>query len=160
MTKICWPSWMRGSSIFSICFAQYFSQSVSSNEGRSTATVELEKDSVTYPIRPQEDGPCDAAFRAIDRITGVPGTIVDFSVHTEGPGTDGRAEVRVRARFQEGEFSGKVYQHNIVEAAARSYLQAANKAAYEMKRMDDGHRSGTGSVHKNEAVDRLIPGGF
>ena len=135
-------------------------QSVSSNEGRSTATVELEKDGVTYHDSATGDGPCDAAFRAIDRITGVPGTIADFSVHTEGPGTDGRAEVRVRARFQDGEFSGKCTSHNIVEAAARSYLQAANKAAYEMKRMDDATEVGTGSVHKNEAVDRLIPGGF
>jgi 2-isopropylmalate synthase len=135
-------------------------QTVSSNEGRSTATVELEKDGVTYHDSATGDGPCDAAFRAIDRITGVPGTIADFSVHTEGPGTDGRAEVRVRARFQDGEFSGKCTSHNIVEVAARSYLQAANKAAYEMKRMDDATAVGTGSVHKNEAVDRLVPGGF
>jgi hypothetical protein len=70
------------------------------------------------------------------------------------------AEVGIRARFEDGEFSGKSASHNVVEAAARSYLQAANKAAYEMKRLEDTAQVGSGSVHKNEAVDRLFPGGY
>jgi 2-isopropylmalate synthase len=126
-------------------------QSVSSNEGRSTATVELEKDGETFHDSATGDGPCDAAFRVIDRITGMPGTISDFSVHTVGPGTDGLAEVRIRARFEGREFSGKCTNHSVVEAAARSYLQAVNKAAYEMKRQDDAAAVGSGSAHKNEA---------
>jgi len=135
-------------------------QSVSSNEGRSTATVELEKDGETFHDSATGEGPCDAAFRSIDRITGLPGTISDFSVHTVGPGTDGVAEVRIRARFEGREFAGKCTSHSVVEAAARSYLQAANKAAYEMKRLEDSAPVGTGSIHKNEAVDRLFPGGY
>jgi len=135
-------------------------QSVSSNEGRSTATVELEKDGEVFHDSATGDGPCDAAFRAIDRITGVPGTIADFSVHTVGPGTDGVAEVTIRARFEGREFTGKSSSHSVVEAAARSYLQAANKAAYELKRAEEGTAVGSGSVHENEAVDRFFPGGY
>jgi 2-isopropylmalate synthase len=141
-------------------FALKLFQSVSSNEGRSTATVELEKDGETFHDSATGEGPCDAAFRSIDRITGLPGTISDFSVHTVGPGTDGVAEVRIRARFEGREFAGKCTSHSVVEAAARSYLQAANKAAYEMKRLEDSAPVGTGSIHKNEAVDRLFPGGY
>jgi 2-isopropylmalate synthase len=111
-------------------------QSVSSNQGRSSASVELEKDGQLFHDSATGDGPCDAAFRAIDRITGIAGTIVDFTVHTVGPGTDGLAEVTVRVRFDDREFGGKCSNHNVVEAAARSYLQAANKAAYEMKRKE------------------------
>ncbi len=136
-------------------------QSVSSNEGRSTATVELERDGATFHDSATGEGPCDAAFRAIDRITQVPGTISDFSVHTVGPSTDGRAEVQIRAHFEGREFAGKCTSHNIVEAAARSYLQAANKAAYEMKRLEEAAAAvGSSSVHKNEAVDRLFPAGY
>jgi len=48
-----------------------------------------------------------------------------------------------------------------VEAAARAYLQAANKAAYEMKRRkEEGAVVASSSVHENEAVDRLLPGGY
>jgi len=135
-------------------------QSVSSNEGRSTATVELEKDGAVFHDSATGDGPCDAAFRAIDRITGVPGTIADFSVHTVGPGTDGRAEVVIRARFEGREFTGKSTSHSVVEAAARSYLQAANKAAYELKRSEGPAAVASTSVHKNSEVDRLFPGGY
>ena len=67
---------------------------MASNEGRATATVELEKDGETFHDSATAEGPCDAAFRAVDRITGTPGTIVDFTVHTVGPGTDGVAEVK------------------------------------------------------------------
>jgi 2-isopropylmalate synthase len=112
-------------------------QSVTSSEGKSTATVELEKDGVIYHDSATAEGPCDAAFGAIDRITGQHGAISDFSVHTEGVGTDGRAEVRVRALFGHREFSGKYTSENIVEAAARCYLQATNKALYESKRAEE-----------------------
>ena len=134
-------------------------QTVSSTEGRATATVELEKEGEMFHDSATADGPCDAAFRAIDRITGIPGTVVDFSVHTVGPGTDGVAEVSVRARFEGKEFSGKSTSHNVIEAAARAYLMSANKAAYELKRAHLS-ASAAGSVHENEFVDRFFPGGY
>jgi hypothetical protein len=47
-----------------------------------------------------------------------------------------------------------------VEAAARSYLQGANKAAYEVKRAGEAAAVASGSGHENEAVDRFFPGGY
>lgn len=136
-------------------------QSVSNSEGRSTATIELEKDGQTFHDSATAEGPCDAVFRAIDRITGTPGTISDFSVHTVGAGTDGRAEVAVRARFEGREFSGKSVSQNVVEAAARAYLQAANKGVYEIRRAAEESASGRRrSAHENELVDRLLPSGY
>jgi 2-isopropylmalate synthase len=142
-------------------FALKLFQSVASSEGRSTATVELERDGEVFHDSATAEGPCDAAFRAVDRITGIPGIIADFSVHTVGPGTDGVAEVAIRARFQGREFTGRSTSHNVVEAAARAYVQAASKAAYELKRLDEENAAAaSGSVHENEAVDRLLPSGY
>ena len=135
-------------------------QSVSSTEGRSTATLELEKDGEVFHDSATADGPCDAAFRAVDRITGTPGTIVDFGVHTVGPGTDGLAEVTIRARFEGREFTGKSSSHSVVEAAGRAYLQAANKAIYELKRLAEKVPSTSQSVHTTELVDQLFPAGY
>ena len=132
-------------------------QSVTHSEGRSTATVELEKDGEVFHDSATDEGPCDAAFRAIDRIIGTPGTIVDFSVHTVGPGTDGVAEVGIRARCEGREFTGRWTSHSVVEAAARAYLQAANKAAYELKCLAE---KAAGPVHSDEQVDRLFPAGY
>src|SRR5579884_119356 len=135
-------------------------QSVSSNEGRSTATLELEKDGRIYHDSATGEGPCDAAFRAIDRITGIPGTIVDFTVNTVGQGALGLAEVSIRARFQGREFTGRWSSQNVVEAAARAYLQAANRAAYELKRVAEAAAAAPKSVHTNAMVDRMFPGGY
>ena len=100
------------------------------------------------------------ASRTIDRITGMPGTVTDFSVHSLGAGPDGTAEVSIRARFQEKEFSGKSVSYNVVEAAARAYLQAANRGVYEIRRAAKSSAASSGSVHENELVDRLLPGGY
>jgi 2-isopropylmalate synthase len=140
-------------------------QTVSSSDGRATATILLERDGEGFHDSAAAEGPCDAAFRAIDRITGVPGRISDFSVHTIGPGTDGVAEVAISATFQGMEFTGKSTSHNVVEAAARAYLQAANKAAYELKRQAEKTeaRASEGQaapVHSNKMTDRFFPGGY
>jgi 2-isopropylmalate synthase len=135
-------------------------QSVTHSEGRATATVELEKDGEVFHDSATDEGPCDAAFRAIDRIIGTPGTIVDFSVHTVGPGTDGVAEVTIRARFEGREFTGRWTSHSVVEAAARAYLQTANKAAYELKCLAEKEAATDASVHSDERVDRLLPAGY
>src|SRR5438046_1840579 len=134
-------------------------QSVASTDGRSTATVELEKDGQVFQDSATAEGPCDAAFRSIDRITGVPGRILDFSVHTVGPGTDGVAEVFIRARFDGREFTGKTASHNVVEAAARAYLQAANKGVYEQKRALEAQAVAK-PVHSNSLTDHYFPGGY
>ena len=135
-------------------------QIVSSSEGRSTATVELEKEGETLHDSATANGPCDAAFRAIDRLTGIPGTIADFSVHTVGQGSDGVAEVSIRARFEGVEFTGRSTHNNLVEAAARAYLQSANRASSELKRMAASASAQSTSIHRNAAVDRLMPAGY
>src|SRR5207249_5999933 len=135
-------------------------QSVSSSEGHSTATVELEKDGQVFHDSATAEGPCDAAFRAIDRSTGAPGTIADFSVHTVGPGIDGVAEVTIRARFEGREFTGKSSSHNTVEAAARAYLQCANKAAYELKCLSEKAAAASEKEGEEQAVHRLFPAGY
>ena len=82
-------------------------------------------------------------------------------MHTVGPGADGVAEVSIRARFEGREFSGKSTSHNVVEAAARAYLQAANKAVYEVKRLaQKDSLSPQSSLYANEKVARMIPGGY
>jgi hypothetical protein len=70
------------------------------------------------------------------------------------------AEVSIRARFEGREFTGKATSHNVVEAAARAYLQAANKAVYDLNRLEESATVVSGSLHANEAVEQLFPGGY
>ena len=107
------------------------------SQGRSTATVELDKDGETFHDSATADGPCDAAFRAIDRITGLKGTIEDFSVHTLDSGKAGVAEVSIVSGFDSRRFVGKASRENVVEAAAQAYLQASNKALFDLQRVKE-----------------------
>ncbi len=135
-------------------------QSVTESDGRSTVTLELEREGRSSRDSASASGPCEAAFRAVDRITGVAGTVSEFSVQTVGGGADESAEVQVRARFGGREFAGKVVGRNIVEAAARAYLQAANKGVYEMARASSDSSTSRGSRPDDEVADKVLPGGY
>ena len=78
------------------------------------------------------DGPIDAAFLAIEQITGQHYELDDFQIQsvTEGREAMGSALVKLRAA------SGKVYAGNgistdIVGASIMAYVSAVNKIAYE-----------------------------
>ena len=75
-------------------------------------------------------------------------------------GRAGGGEVSFRPRFEGRNFSEKPPSHNVVEAATHAYLQAANKAAYELKRLEERTAVTSGAIHENEVVDRFFPGGY
>ena len=111
-------------------------QSVTATQGPSSATVEIANNGQMLCGSATGDGPCEAVFLAIERAISMAGEITDFAVHSASPGADAAAEVQVRARFAGREFTGRWVSPNTVEAAARAYLQAANKALYERKLME------------------------
>ncbi len=77
------------------------------------------------------DGPIDAAFHAIEQITGCRYELDDFQIQsvTEGKGAMGNAVVKLRV-------GGKLYSGNgistdIIAAAIKAYINAVNKIVYE-----------------------------
>ncbi|MCD6404200.1 MAG: 2-isopropylmalate synthase [Planctomycetes bacterium] len=77
------------------------------------------------------DGPVDAVYKTIDRITGIAGQLVDYGIHAVTSGKDALGEVVLPADFAGRRFSGKASSTDIIEASARAYLQAVNRAAAE-----------------------------
>jgi 2-isopropylmalate synthase len=96
-----------------------------------TATVRLKK----VGRRPQVfqdagtgDGPVDAALKAIDRLTQTRGQLLDYSLRAVSQGKDALGEVTVKADFGGGALvSGKGASTDVIEASARSYLNAVNR---------------------------------
>ena len=74
------------------------------------------------------DGPVNAVFEAINRITGFQGQLLDFRLASVTGGADALGEVFLRVRFPEGTFSGKAASTDIVGSSAQAYLNAVNKA--------------------------------
>ena len=77
-------------------------------------------------------GPVDAAYKAIDRIIGVPNRLLEFNINAITAGIDAMAEVSVRV---EGEgpdgrravFNGHGAETDTLVAATKAYLAALNK---------------------------------
>ena len=97
----------------------------------TTACVRLSRDGASHEGLSGGDGPIDAAFKAMESVTGHHYDLEDFHIDavTEGKEAIGRAVVRLRC---EGRlFSGSGVSTDIVSAAIRAYLGALNKIVYE-----------------------------
>ncbi len=78
------------------------------------------------------DGPIDAAFIAIEHITGHHYELDDFQIQalTEGRGAVGSSIVKLRA--DSGKlYSGKGVSTDIIGSSIKAYINALNKIAYE-----------------------------
>jgi 2-isopropylmalate synthase len=77
------------------------------------------------------DGPIDAAFLAIEQITGQHYELDDFQIQavTEGREAMGQTVVKLRSRGKV--YSGRGISTDIVGASIQAYLSALNKIVYE-----------------------------
>jgi 2-isopropylmalate synthase len=99
-----------------------------------TATVELTKatgetDGTTI-VRDAAtgDGPIDAVFKTLERITGLTASLTKYEVKSVSGGQDAQGEVLVEIEHDARTFHGQGLSTDIIEASARAYLQALNKA--------------------------------
>lgn len=80
------------------------------------------------------DGPVNALMEAIDQLTGLKGNLLDYTVRSITRGTDAVGEVFVHVEFDGTSYTGKAASTDIVDASARAYLNAVNKACYARER--------------------------
>jgi len=73
------------------------------------------------------DGPVDAAYKAIDKITGLNVRLADYALRAISSGKDAQGEVNVKVEYKGAAFSGRGTSTDIIEASAKAYLQALNK---------------------------------
>jgi 2-isopropylmalate synthase len=97
----------------------------------STASVVLEKDGEKISGLSAGNGPVDAAFLALEQITGHHFELDDFQIQalTEGREAVGEAIVRLRANGKL--YSGRGVSTDIVGASLRAYVSALNKIVYD-----------------------------
>lgn len=86
------------------------------------------------------DGPVEAACNAIDRITGLPGTLVEYKLNAVTEGKDAQGEVVVRVEVGNLKILGRGLSTDVIEASVRAYINAINKAAYEISRPEEDQK--------------------
>ncbi|MEE8484284.1 MAG: 2-isopropylmalate synthase [Nitrospinota bacterium] len=102
------------------------------NQTVPTATVKLKKDKKIMTETGTGDGPIDAIYNAIDRITGFKGRLLNYSVRSVTGDKDALGEATVHVEFEKGkQVRGKSASTDTVEASAKAYLNATNRALAE-----------------------------
>jgi len=92
-----------------------------------TATVKIRKGSKLFQEAACGDGPIDATFKTIDRITGKKGKLLDFSLQAISAGKDAVGEVTIRVQFGNDIINAKAASTDIVEAGAKAYISCVNR---------------------------------
>ena len=77
------------------------------------------------------DGPIDAAFLAIEQITGRHYELDDFQIQAVTEGREAMGQTLVKLRSGGKVYSGQGISTDIVGASIRAYLSALNKIVYE-----------------------------
>ncbi len=100
---------------------------VSGSDTVPTATIRLTKEGKTLQDSATGDGPVDACYRTIDRMTGLTPELADYTLHSVTKGRDALGEVSVKLRRQGMEVTGRGASTDIIEASAKAYVNAVNK---------------------------------
>jgi 2-isopropylmalate synthase len=111
-------------------FLKYMS-CVSGKEVVPTASVIIEKingdEPETFKEAATGDGPVDAVYNAIDRITGLNVELMDYRIHAVTKGQDAQGEVSVMIKIQDEIYHGSGLSTDIIEASAKAYLNAISR---------------------------------
>jgi 2-isopropylmalate synthase len=106
-------------------------EAVTCNAGSATipsAAVALwHQDGTIFRDASLGDGPVDAVFKAIERITGIELVLKDYRVRSVSVGEDAQGEASVEAVYQGKNLSGRAVSTDIIEASALAFLQVINR---------------------------------
>ena len=106
---------------------RYLSAS-SGNTMVPTATVILEdSDGKQHQDASCGDGPVDAVYKTVDRITGIKTKLVEYSLRAVTSGKDAQGEAVLALEYEGKTFAGKASSTDTIEASAKAYLNAVNK---------------------------------
>jgi 2-isopropylmalate synthase len=103
-----------------------------------TATVRLRKGDEVIEESAMGDGMIDAACGAIQRAAGVEARLITFNVSSVTGGSDALGDVVVQLDIDGRRVTGRGVATDVVEASARAYLAAINRAlaASEAQRLE------------------------
>ncbi|MCJ7663141.1 MAG: 2-isopropylmalate synthase [Desulfobacterales bacterium] len=98
-----------------------------------TATVQMEVDGQFVQEAGFGDGPVDAAFKTIQKITKSKSRLAQYTVAAITGGTDAQGEVTVRIEEDDKTAIGQGASTDIIIASAKAYINALNKLEYRKR---------------------------
>jgi len=104
-----------------------------------TATVRLTSGDDKFEEAACGDGPVDAIYKVIDKITGIPSSLQMYNIHAVTGGKDalGEVTVKIQPNGANKTFLGRGVSTDILEASAKAYLNAVNKIVFSRTEDDE-----------------------
>ena len=97
-------------------------------EGLPKAVVVLNYGGKDYSAESEGDGPVDACYKAIDKITGCPGKLLNYNIQAVTSGKDALGEASITVDFGDDRvINSHGSSTDIVEASVKAYINAVNK---------------------------------
>ncbi|OQX80194.1 MAG: 2-isopropylmalate synthase [Candidatus Omnitrophica bacterium 4484_70.1] len=93
------------------------------------ATVKLNYKKKTMEATSGGDGPVDACFKAIDKITKIRTKLLNYKLEAITRGKDAQGLARLEIKVKDKIYSGVGTSTDILEASAKAYLDALNKTS-------------------------------
>ncbi len=96
--------------------------------GRSPeAKIRLKRAKEVFEQTSHGDGPVDACYKAIEKITGLNAKLIHYAIQSVTSGKDAQGEVSVKLQVEGKEVTGRGASTDIIEASVKAYLFAVNK---------------------------------
>jgi 2-isopropylmalate synthase len=99
----------------------------SGDEVKPTADITLKYNGKVAKATSTGDGPVDACYKAIDKIVGTSGKLLDYQIRSVTSGKDALGEVSVRISSKGTVVSGRGASTDIIEASIKAYANAINR---------------------------------
>ena len=112
---------------------EYFSVVTGSNV-IPTATVKLKKNGEYFEEAATGDGPVDAVYKAIERITNTPTKLINYSINAVTHGKDAMGGVTISVSRDDKIYRGYSVATDVIEASAHALLNAINKILYNQEK--------------------------
>jgi 2-isopropylmalate synthase len=108
---------------------------VSGNMTVPTATVQMEIDGKIVQEAGFGDGPVDATFKTIKKITRTKSKLVQFAINAITGGTEAQGEVTVRLEEKGYTVIGQGADTDVIVASAKAYINALNKMEFKKQKL-------------------------
>ena len=79
------------------------------------------------------DGPVDAVFKAIEKITGIEAKLRDYRIQSVTVGEDAQGEVSLEVEHETGVYRGRALSTDVIEGSARAFLDVVNRIALRIQ---------------------------
>ncbi len=108
---------------------------VAGNVTVPTATVQMEVDGKLLQEAGFGDGPVDATFKTIKKITRTKSRLLQFAINAITSGTEAQGEVTVKLEEKGQTVIGQGADTDVIVASAKAYINALNKIEFKKQKL-------------------------